>query len=524
MRAGLVDELFDLFPDSSVAQVGSPRYTVDVARGTLAGVHVLLEGLTPGQPVVLEGGPADSAWYRLIGVPVEVNSGIEARTEMLDGKTNPHVIRRAPLRVYEALRPAHSGDEVPASTSAYRFEFPVPANARPGSRTVRLRVGQGEERVELELRVRVHEAVVPPIGQDSLGFTNWWHAENIAKFHDAPLWSEAYWDRLEGYADLMARGRQNTILVPWGSFMKREGDRFALDRTQLRRFVELFERRGILRLEGGHFAAREGGDWMAKRFVLHLTGSHINSPEGRKELAAIATELLAAIREEGWADRWMQHIADEPIDVNAEDYAEAAKQVHALMPGIPVFEATMSRSLVGAVQGWCPQVHEFQHAAEWFAERRAAGDEVWVYTCLSPTGPWLNRLIDMERLRPAMIPWALVKYDLDGFLHWGFNWWNADPYQQSVVPHPGLTEMDNMALPAGDTHVAYPGGKDVWSSTRWEAHRIGFEDAELLRRLPQEVRAPIIARVMRGFDDYTKSVREYRAAKRALLRAASGSL
>ena len=62
---------------------------------------------------------------------------------------------------------------------------------------------------------------------------------------------------------------------------------------------------------------------------------------------------------------------------------------------------------------------------------------------------------------------------LDGFLHWGLNQYHADPFAQSVVDHTAAPGTENR-LPAGDTHVLYPGPDGPWSSVRFEAHRIGL--------------------------------------------------
>ena len=136
-----------------------------------------------------------------------------------------------------------------------------------------------------------------------------------------------------------------------------------------------------------------------------------------------------------------------------------------------------------------------------------------------PGGPWLNRLLDMELLRPALLGWAAARFDLQGFLHWGLNYWrhDTDPLTRSVVPHSG-----GKSLPAGDTHVVYPGPDGPWSSLRFEAQREGLEDYELLRKLREEAPARagrIIARVLRGFDEYTKDPRMLRRARRAVLTA-----
>jgi hypothetical protein len=146
---------------------------------------------------------------------------------------------------------------------------------------------------------------------------------------------------------------------------------------------------------------------------------------------------------------------------------------------------------------------------------------VWFYTCCFPGGPWLNRLLDMELLRPALFGWAAARFRLDGFLHWGLNHYrpDQDPFQQSVVGHGG----DNR-LPAGDTHIVYPGPDGPWSSVRLEAQREGFEDYEMLTELGWDrVREglAIVRPVLRGFDRYTKDVTVLREARRRLYAAAT---
>lgn len=519
--AGFVDELTELYPDSQVGPGTPESLTVESPRGSFAGAHLLLNGLQEGQTVTFQA-PPGLKWYRLIDVPVEVNTGTDGRTERLNNKVNPDVVRRAPFRIYDALQPVEPTFVAESGHAAFRIEWPVSRDAKPETKSFRIDIHAGKESRRLELKVAVSPAAIPSVGRESVGFTNWWSVGNVASYHKVEPWSPGYWAMLGRYADLMARSRQNTILVPWSSFMKREGERFKLDRASLKRFVDLFTSRGIYWLEGGHFAGREGGDWMAKRFVLNLTGTPVNDDKGRAELRTIAIELDDAIRAEGWQKRWLQHLADEPIDVNVQDYAQMAEQVRLLMPMIPIFEATMSQKLVGAVDAWCPQLHEFQAHLDWFTQRQADNDQVWAYTCLTPTGPWLNRLLDMERLRPVYIGWAIAKYNLDGFLHWGFNYWHADPFEVTVVRHSDAPESDAMALPAGDTHVAYPGLEGPLSSTRLEAHRIGMEDAEMLKRLKLTDPAAysrILGSVFRDAKDYSKSVAEYRRARHQLLEA-----
>ncbi len=174
----------------------------------------------------------------------------------------------------------------------------------------------------------------------------------------------------------------------------------------------------------------------------------------------------------------------------------------------------------GSVDVWCPKTTGYQQHRAAYEEARGRGDRVWVYTCCYPGGPWLNRFLDMELLRPCLMGWAAALFDLDGYVHWGLNHYRVghqDPFNHSVWDQP-----DGWSLPAGDTHVVYPGPDGPWSSVRFEAQREGFEDYELLRELRQRnprAAAAILRCVIRGFDDFTKSVSVLRAARRQMLGA-----
>jgi Zn-dependent alcohol dehydrogenase len=241
------------------------------------------------------------------------------------------------------------------------------------------------------------------------------------------------------------------------------------------------------------------------------------SERGKRMLMQMARPIIALMRENGWEGEWVQGLFDEPEDAFVDRYRELVSVLRGLKPDIRILEATMTMKVSGLVSIWCPQVQEYQANREFFDRRKGAGDRVWVYTCLSPGGPWLNRLLDQERLRPVYIGWALAKFDLQGYLHWGGNFHTARPFEELVRSH-----MEGQYLPAGDSHVLYPLPEGPLSCHRLEAHRIGFEDYELLARLRSHD-APraeqIIARVLQGFDKYSTDVAAYRTARELLLSA-----
>ena len=82
-----------------------------------------------------------------------------------------------------------------------------------------------------------------------------------------------------------------------------------------------------------------------------------------------------------------------------------------------------------------------------------------------------------------------------------------------------------MVLPAGDTHILYPGPEGPWSSVRFEAMRQGMEDFEIIARARARdaARADALVRTcVRAFNDWTADVPLYRRTRRALLDLASG--
>jgi len=522
MRAELRDSLEFLYADSQVGSNPCRSLNVDVARGGTASVHVLLNDVPEGRTIRLVVRHQDRAvrqasWFRLVDVPVEVNTGPVGFIEK-QGERNLHVTRRAPFRVYDAMEPVGSTLKAAASTVALRLHLPAPG--RPGKRDYVLELGAGGETSELSLQVEVHPPVIPPAGESGFPYTNWFSLDLMAERHGLEKWSQSHWRMIRRYANLMVHARQNTFWIPLGYIFSMKRGVPVLDRQKLRRIVRTFTDAGMHYIEGGHVAGRTRGEWNATTFDIALVkGVRATSVEGNAVLARIARQLMEEIDRQGWRERWIQHVTDEPADPNAVDYRILTGMVRRHMPGLPLLDATMDPGMAGSVDIWCPQVQEYQKHRKKFEDARAVGDRAWFYTCCFPGGPWLNRLLDMELLRPALFGWAAALYDLQGFLHWGLNHYKPfqDPFAQSVVDHGG-----GNSLPAGDTHIVYPGQGRPWSSLRLEAQREGLEDYELLQRLEQ--RDPgraktTIRRAIRGFDKYTKKASTLRVARRSLLTA-----
>ncbi len=531
MQCELRDSLENLYPDSTIGTHPVQRLDLDVARGGTASAHILLKGLRIGGTVRFAATGdclpfSGAAWTRLVDVPVEENTGLIGFSEKSLGGApgnapNPYVVRKAPFRAYDAMAPVRNAIAVDAETVALRVDIPIPLDCRPRLYQGTVKLTHDQFCLELQLSIQVYKARIPPVGAASFPVTNWFSYENIATRHGLRPWSEPYWQMLGRYADLMAHGRQNTFWVPLETVFEKKGKRVTLNSERLQRLIRLFTSAGLWNIEGGHLAARTGGEWTAPTFDVTFGKQLANSPAGHDILVQLCRQLMEAIEKHGWRSRWLQHVTDEPIPANAIDYRILVGMVHKYMPGIPILDATQDPKLVGSVDIWCPQVQEYQRDRAEYESQRRLGDKIWYYTCCFPGGPWLNRLLDQELLRPALLGWGGALFNLDGFLHWGLNQYREDqnPFTQTTQTNfgGGLN-----SLPPGDTHIVYPGKEGPWSSLRLEAHREGFEDYELLQLLkardPKKA-AAVLAKAIRGFDRYVKTVRKFRPARKALLEA-----
>jgi hypothetical protein len=522
---GLVDETQEFFPDSPPPTIR--EVTLHAARGTLAGVHVFATGLTPGATVrfaaTLDGQPVAAArWFRFLDVPVAENTGLDRNTEKFSGQINPHVVRRAPFRVYDPFEPVAAPLVAPAQSLALRFEVPVPADAAPGTRTYQLSLTVGDRTETLAFTLVVHRATVPPLTQPGLAYINWHNLDNICRAHGVEKWSEPFWAMLAQYAQLMARGRQNAFWFNWPDFFTfdAKGEVTTYHRARLERYIRTFLDAGLTTIHGAPMCGRR--TWGEDAMLLFVPIPDTKEIDAVSDLAKhmlrqMSRALVATMRENGWERAWVQGLFDEPEDPFVVRYRELVAVLREAKPDLRILEATMTTNVTGLVNIWCPQVHEYQKHREFFDARKAAGDQVWVYTCLVPGGPWLNRLLDQERLRQVYLAWACAKFDLQGFLHWGGNFHTDKPFEELVRYH-----IPGQYLPAGDSHVFYPGKDGPLSSHRFEAHRLGMEDYELLAQLKARDplrAAALIDELVQGFDRYRAEVPAYRATKLRLLEA-----
>lgn len=567
--ASLFDELTPLYPDTD-AREGRSSYRVAGCNGTFAGVHIMLNHLTPGIPVTVEiQGPHRSyKTFKLRELPVEVNAGAKQRTEYLKNDVNENVIRRAPFLIYDVLEPFFKIFQPAYTTAAVAVKLPIEYCRKQRTQTFQILITHGDISQKLTLFVDEYPAVVPKAGKDTFQYVNWFNLGHIAEAFSCEKWSPRFYNILEKYIRAAVFSRQNVYNIElYEVFDLDENGRPRLNEERLTTLISIAQRSGIAYLQGGAFAGRlcptsdndafyqsldheniQSPDEIGESFKLaafdefdHVTeakvltsGAPLSTPQGEDDLRSMAEQLYSYLEKHRLCDIWTQCCLDEPNEALEPVYRKINRIVREAMPGITLLEPTLvGHPLEGTMDVWCPTVAEYEENIGFYTNRVAKGEKLWVYTCLTPGANYCNRLLDMERLRQVWLGWAPMRYpDISGYLHWGGTFYQREGvynrqcafFSENVLEfHPKYA----MFLPAGDGCIFFPGHSFPLICTRSEAHRIGLEDLCLLEQLKQVCPEKIqifLNRVFRKFNDFEKDVAVYRRTKKELLESVTALL
>jgi len=293
--------------------------------------------------------------------------------------------------------------------------------------------------------------------------------------------------------------------------------------------VEVFDRLGF-RYFAGHHIAMLPEKWVyggvsvldprtGRRTPLVAAGR--GNEEWLAFLPVFYDSLYGHLRDQGLAERYLQHQLDEPKD--GALYRRLAELTRAHLPGIRTLDAINSTpatfSPLVDIQVFALTILAKERALA--AQRRAEGRSVWLYHCCSPYPPYPNRHLDERLTDSRLYPWLAYLLGAEGYLYWGANVYRgADPYRTSIGPLPNGSQ--NPGHPPGDNWVFYPGPDGLRGSLRMVAFRDGLLDHSLLTMLAPRDRAEadrIMATVARSISDYEKQPEAYHTARKALLEA-----
>ncbi len=467
-----------LYPDDIIGDSPVLSARVKTARAGYGSFQILTNGLNVGDSisVCIKGVPKNVSVevYRELDVYVSHNTGVVGFWEDDYEIAKEYTTRKAPFRVFDALEPILDVRSVKNSTEAFYVAVKATKDAEPNVCVMSVEFTIGDNKIVIPVETEVVEAIVP---KETLYITNWYRVHQMAEAHGYEMFSEEHWKMIKVYAEAMRRTRQTTFWVTWNLVEKSKDEfgNYTFDFSNAKRFIELFLSLGFTQIEGGPVFRR--AHWGDTDFLID--DIPVLSEEGYACASALLKEWYKFLKENNWLDITVQHVADEPHENCSLQYRILSGIVRKFMPGIRIIEAVDCPDLAGAVDIWVPKNNKYIEHNDIYEWYRKNGDEIWYYTCCMPGGHFANRLLDMPLIRTRMLHWGNYKYNLTGYLHWGFNC--CDPKGNSLEETCG-----GKNFPAGDMNLVYPCGDRVLLSLRLEQMRSGVEDYELLKILAQK--------------------------------------
>ncbi len=481
----VLDSLFKVFPTTLPPENTNNTIQLSCAANEWESSQIAIRSEMPIQELRVQAGelkneksnkvlPAQNIRCNFIGfIPIEHN------TRQTPGD---EIICEAPAKVPDVLLPDESLSLPANHTQPVWITIHVPKNTPPGMYKGEVIIQADETHKTIPIELNIYDFELPEARH--LLVTNWFNANNIAEAHEKELYSDEFFNVLEAYAHNMAEHRENVFLVSPRTinvFREKDGN-LTYDYSTFDRFVETFLNAGVKdRIEISHVAHHGEGGWSSKEIMLseisakdRETGKSIKLPP-EEGLGPLLSDLQTHLTEKGWLSRSMIHVCDEPAAHNIDQWHKASEFVHHYAPLIKRIDAIETIYFHNALEIWVPKLNHLRNWYPWFKNAQQEGYEMWYYICLHPRGPFLNRFLDYPLYQTRLLHWLNYRYELDGYLHWGWNFWRDDPFGPPAK-----------RLPPGDTHIIYPGDNGPLNSIRWETQRDSIEDYEYLWLLTQK--------------------------------------
>jgi hypothetical protein len=322
--------------------------------------------------------------------------------------------------------------------------------------------------------VLIIDACLP---KQDLIFTQWFHCDCLAVEYNVEVFSEQHWNIIENYIKTAVKNGINMILTPVFTppldtavggerptvqlvdVYKNSSNEYTFDFAKLDRWIEMCHRCGVEYFEISHLFTQWGAKHAPKVMAIEngkykrIFGWDTDSvsEEYKTFLQCFLIELTKFLVSKGIREKCYFHVSDEPVKEHLESYLQAKAIVKDILKDYHLMDALSDYEFyaTGAVQTPIPANNHIEK----FLENKVPN--LWTYYCCGQSIDVSNRFFSMPSLRNRIIGTQLYKYDIAGFLQWGYNFWFNQYSRKAINPY--LVTDGEFFAPSGDTCSVYPG-------------------------------------------------------------------
>lgn len=376
----------------------------------------------------------------------------------------------------------------------------LPKNTDAGDYEIKIKLKKdGVTISENIFGLHVINAVLP---EQKLIYTQWFHSDSIANYYKIPVFCEKFWALVESFIKAAVHTGVNMLLTPVFTppldtevggerltvqlvDVKLENGKYSFGFDRFIRWVRLAQKCGIKYFEISHLFSQWGAKYTPK-IMAEVNGSQkrifgwetsADSIEYAEFLSAFIPQLIKVIRSLGIEKSTFFHISDEPNEDQIESYSRSKSTVAPLLEDFPIIDALSDYSFYerGIINNPIPCTNDIES----FIEK--GFPHPWTYYCCGQGGKLSNRFFGMPLSTTRIIGFQLFKYGIEGFLQWGFNFYNSQYSLRSIDPF-AVTDADS-AFPSGDSFTVYPGKSGAIESVRSEVFFQALQDMRALTLL-----------------------------------------
>lgn len=361
----------------------------------------------------------------------------------------------------------------------------------------------GERIQEKQLTVNILPEKLP---KQELIHTEWFHGDCLADYYQVPVFSEEHWGILFRFMQSASRCGVNMLLTPVFTppldtekggerttiqlvDIKVENGEYSFSFDKLKRWIALCRSCGIRYLEISHLFSQWGAI-AAPKVMAKVEGKERklfswDTPavhgEYTRFLHVFLPELKRFLKEEGILEDTFFHISDEPKEEDMDSFHAAVESVKELLQDCKVMDALSSFAIYrrGDVKKPVVSVNHIEPFVE------AKVQNLWAYYCTGQAVEVPNRFIAMPSSRNRILGVLCYIYRLEGFLHWGFNFYNSEKSREHIDPFK-VTDAGE-AFPSGDPFLVYPGKEGIpYESLRLVVLQEAMADLRVLNKAEQK--------------------------------------
>lgn len=393
-------------------------------------------------------------------------------------------------------------DKIKVSKGISVFWVEVNANEKNiGTNTIEIELKDDEKTIaETSLKVEVIDC---ELDFNDFVYTNWFHTDCLMSNYGFDVFSDEYWRVTENFLKTANDYGMNCVLTPIFTppldteigkerptvqlvdvFLNNGIYSFNFDK--LTKWIEMSKRCGITHFEMAHFFTQWGAKH-APKIMATIDGEYkkifrwetkATSKEYKKFLTDFSFEFKKYLEEKNLKYRVFIHVSDEPNFSMLRSYAKASKLIHRLYEGYKIIDALSDVWFykLGIVSNPIPSndhIHNFL----------GKGKELWTYYCSAQNKKYVsNRFFCNDSIRTRVIGYQMFKFDIKGFLHWGYNFYYTQ-LSKAVIDPFNVSDAGGK-FPSGDSYVVYP-AKDgtAYHSIRLKVFFDALQDMAALNAL-----------------------------------------